>query len=817
MLENQTLDFHLPDFDAQVTASTMATSMGGSSPPTSMGPVSDSGSFGPVSMTGAGGSASTPTIEGYSIGQCLGQGGMGAVYEGTQESTGRRVAIKIMLDSALGSEEGRKRFEREVAVVARLEHPAVVAIIDSGVRKGKYYYIMEFVEGTTLDHVIKRGECDVKHAFELVAEVCDAVEYAHQRGVLHRDLKPANILVDTRGRIRLLDFGIAQVLGEDAAQSRETLSSPGQIVGTVAYMSPEQAAGKVSETSIRTDVYALGAIAYDLITGKLPCPVDGSLMQILQRIAHADPVRPSVHRKGLSRDVDAMLLRALEKVPASRYATSGEFAADIRRFLAGQPVHARPVGLAGRAYRWTKRNRTLTITGAVSLMILAGVSAGLVMRIVREKETAVENFTVLKNIFASVDTEQEEGGGTILQLLEKTHIGLEKSPLKSDVSEAEIREMLGLNFRKFAKYDRAITNQRRVLEIRESNTRGDSPGIAEAIHNLAASLWWNGEYAEAEKMYLRELEMLYRIKPAETTETAFAKTGLAACRLRLGRVESARVEYASALEIRKQLFKAERDPEKAKPLEVDVAAALNNLAKCDLEIDSFEEAEAAFRTAYAMIIRLRGAEFINTAAAATNLADCLLRRAQVDLLEGNASQAEIRARESVELYKKSYDIRSKRFPGGHDLTAVSLSGLSRASLLLEQQKEAVEYAAKALAMMKKVRKADHPGMIDVLEISAQVASNGNDLGAARANYEQAIEIAVQSKSVPANRLAELRSGYGLVLVQLGEIEAGLNLLRSANVAMITVHGDTSVAARLAKQQLSNAESIVASQSQNKPD
>ncbi len=792
----------------------MATSMGGSNHPT-LAPSSNTGSF--ASITGTGGGAGTiPTIEGYTIGQCLGQGGMGAVYEGTQESTGRRVAIKIMLDAALGSEEGRKRFEREVAVVARLEHPAVVAIIDSGVRKGKYYYIMEFVEGTTLDQVLKRGECEVKRAFELVAEVCDAVEYAHQRGVLHRDLKPANVLVDTRGRVRLLDFGIAQVLGEDAAQSRETLSSPGQIVGTVAYMSPEQAAGNVSETSMRTDVYALGAIAYDLITGKLPCPVEGSLMQILQRIAQVDPIRPSQHRKGLSQDIDAMLLRALEKEPAKRYATAGEFAADIRRYLAGQPVHARPVGLAGRSLRWAKRNRTLTITGVVSLMILAGVSAGLVMRIIREKEAAVENFTVLTNIFSSVNPETE-GGGTILQLLEETHNTLEKSPLKSDESEADIREMLGLNFRKFAKYDRAIANQRRVLEIRQSNTRGDHDKVATALHNLAASLWWNGEYAEAERMYVRELEMLYRINPAETSETASAKTGLAACRLRLGRVESARVEYASALEIRKRLFKAASDPETAKALEVAVAAALNNLAKCDLEIDSFDDAEAAFRAAYEMIVRLRGAEFINTAAAATNLADCLLRRGQVDLLEGNESQAQVRAREGIDLYKKSYDIRSKRFPGGHDLTAVSLTGLSRASLILGQQKDATEYAASALEMMKKVRKADHPGMIDVLEISAQVAANGNDLSAARAKYEQAIDIAIRSKSVPSLRLAEIRGGFGLILVRLGETESGLNLLHAAETAMVTAHGNTSVAARLARQQITEAEKTIASQNSNKSD
>lgn len=816
----------------------MATSMGGSGLPTIVRPPSDSGSFGPVSLTGAGGAASVPTIEGYTIGQCLGQGGMGAVYEGTQESTGRRVAIKIMLDSALGSEEGRKRFEREVAVVARLEHPAVVAIIDSGVRKGKYYYIMEFVEGTTLDHVLKRGECDVKRAFELVAEVCDAVEYAHQRGVLHRDLKPANVLVDTRGRVRLLDFGIAQVLGEDAAQSRETLSSPGQIVGTVAYMSPEQAAGNVSETSMRTDVYALGAIAYDLITGKLPCPVEGSLMQILQRIAQVDPIRPSMHRKGLTRDIDAMLLRALEKEPAKRYATAGELAADIRRFLAGQPVLARPIGIPGRAYRWAMRNRTLSAVGIVSLLILAGVSTGLIMRIIREqqnvireKEIAVGNWNRFTSLLLSTDPEKSNDGGTILALMTRYSDALDKSPPGSPESEAEIREILGDTFRKFASYDLAIANQRRVLEVREAHSRSNDPKLAKAVHNLAATYWWDAQYAEAEKLYSRELDILRKIFPADHADTASALTGLAACRLRLDRVESARTDYTAALEMRRRLLAAELErtkglepapdaeeekkrAEEARKKEEQVAAALNNLAKCDLDIESFESAEAGFRAAYGMVVKVRGKDYINTAAAGTNLADCLLRRGEADRFESDEAQAVTRASEALDLYRKSFEIRRKKFPDGHDLTALSLAGVARASLFMGENLEALEYAAQALAIMKKVRRPDHPAMIDILETSARAASNVNDLSTARRHMEQAIDNAKASKSFPPGRLAELHASYGLILVKAGETEAGLALVREADAQIVRSHGANSLATKLAKKQLGDAEALAQSHKSN---
>jgi tetratricopeptide (TPR) repeat protein len=302
--------------------------------------------------------------------------------------------------------------------------------------------------------------------------------------------------------------------------------------------------------------------------------------------------------------------------------------------------------------------------------------------------------------------------------------------------------------------------------------------------------------------------MLRRLSPGDNADTANALTGLAACRLRLGRVDIARGDYTAALEMRRRLYGTEHE---------HVAAALNNLAKCDLDVDSFDTAEAAFREAYAMVRKLKGDGYVNTAAAATNLADCLLRRAEVDLLESNSPQALSRAEEAIELYQRSLDVRTKKFPDGHDSTVVSLSGLARSSLILGRQKEALDYAARGLAMMRKVRRPDHPGIIDVLDTSAQVASSNNDLAGARNFYEQAIEIASKNKSIPAGRMGELRGGFGMVLVQLGETEAGLKLLHAAETAMITAHGNTSVAARLARQQITEAEKTIASQNTNKSD
>ena len=743
-------------------------------------------------MTGGG----IPTIEGYVIRHCLGQGGMGAVYEGIQQSTGRRVAIKLMLDSALGSEEGRKRFEREVDVVARLEHPAVVAVIDSGVRKGKYYYVMEYVEGRSLDHVLAPGTCDVKRTLELIAEVCDAVDYAHQRGVLHRDLKPGNILVDTRGHIRLLDFGIAQVLSDDPGGSRETLSRPGQIVGTLAYMSPEQAAGNAAESSIRTDVYALGAIAYDLLTGTLPCSMEGALVNALKNIAEVDPVRPSSIRKGLPRDVDAMLLKALEKHPDKRYGSARELAADMRRFLAGEPVLARPVGLTGRAWRWANRNRTITAVGAASLLTLAAVSTGLILRIVEEKERATENWTRFSKLLLSTNPEKEKGGGTILQLIQRVASDLDTSPPKSDESEADIREILSPLLRSFQMYDKAITNERRVLEVRESHARGDDPKIAKALHNLAATLWFDSQFQESEKLYTRELEMLQRLHPKDNADTASAMTGLAGCRLKLGRVESARTLYRNVLEMRRRMYGPEHE---------DVAAALNNLARCDMEVEAFETAEDAFRTALAMVTKFKGETYLNTAAAATNLADCLLKRNDAERLDGDSAHTLARAAQARDLYQSAYDLRMKKYPEGHQSAASSLAGKARALIALGDGKEANDCAASGIEIMKRLNTGPNSTLAELLAIAGQVELEAGGSTAARIHFEQAIDAMTKSKQVNAVRLAELRCQLGEAMVRAGETEPGLTLMRENAASIARARGEKSLPARMAQQRLRAAE------------
>lgn len=721
-----------------------------------------------------------PKIDGYDLVACLGRGGMGAVFEGYQQSTGRRVAVKFMLDTIGQNDMARKRFEREVEVVARLQHPGIVSIVDSGVRRGRYFYVMEYVAGRGLDQAFKKGECDVRSSLDLMARVCDAVDYAHQRGVLHRDLKPSNILVDEQEppRPHLLDFGLAKEFdpadrgGGSHGALGLTVSGPGQLLGTVAYMSPEQAIGRHDLTSVRTDVYALGVIAYELLTGRLPCRIDGSLKEVLARITDEDPPAPSTIRKRLPHDLDAVLLKALEKDPDRRYPTVGEFAADVRRYLAGEPVLARRVGAAGRTWRLIRRNRTISLVVAAAVLALAAVSATLVARIVRERDAAQSTLALLRSIFESADPETAPGV-TLIQLLDGATRRLDENPPERPLAEAEIREIIGTVQSKFGHYDQARVNQARALMIRERFASGDDAAVADALHQLAATFWKDGRYPEAEALYVRSLEMRRRLYRGDHPAIAMSLTHLAACRLRQGRVDEARTLYDEALVIRRRLY-GDRDHE-------EVAQSLNNVAKCSLEVGDFARAEHLFGEALAMIRRLKGDSYHGTAAASQNLADCFLRRATSLARDGQSVPAAEPAAQARDAFERALRIRSTMYPTGHHLVAASMLGLARASAILGELDHAAELAAGGVAMLRSTRRPDHADIADGLEALASVDLARGDHAGAIAACEEALRICAQLKPAAPRQQARLEALLGQAQALAGDPAAAeSSLLRSIN-------------------------------------
>ena len=281
------------------------------------------------------GRRSFPEFEGYRIVEELPRGGQAMVYKAIHEATKTKVALKVLLPGLLISAKARRLFEREVDLVARLNHPNIVRIRDSGVAEGQYYFSMDYIRGHSLDEFVRVKSCSLRQTMVLFEKICHAMRYAHQKGIIHRDLKPANILVDDRQEPHILDFGLAKTAGT-SQEDVSMLSMTGEIKGTLNYMSPEQATGRTDEVDMRTDIYSLGVMLYRILAGDFPYDVSGPSLSTLKNIETSDPVRLKKVMSRFDSDVESIVFKCLEKDPAQRYHSAGDLSEDVGRWLKGE-------------------------------------------------------------------------------------------------------------------------------------------------------------------------------------------------------------------------------------------------------------------------------------------------------------------------------------------------------------------------------------------------------------------------------------------------------------------------------------------------
>jgi WD40 repeat protein len=303
----------------------------------------------------------------------IARGGMGVVYRARQVSLNRPVALKMILAARFAAPEDVRRFHAEAEAAAKLDHPGIVPIYQVGEHDGQHYFSMGLVVGGSLADLLDAGPLPPREAARIVKAVAEAVQYAHARNIVHRDLKPANILLAPDGQPKVTDFGLAKEVGRDSG-----LSATGQVLGTPSFMAPEQAAGRTAEVGPLADVYALGAVLYAALTGRPPF-LGNTVLETLRQVTQQEPVSPRLVNPRVDLDLATVCLKCLEKQPAARYASAAEVAAELGRYLDGEPITARPIGRLERGWRWARRRPALAAAlalGLVALLALVGAGVG---------------------------------------------------------------------------------------------------------------------------------------------------------------------------------------------------------------------------------------------------------------------------------------------------------------------------------------------------------------------------------------------------------------------------------------------------------
>lgn len=465
-------------------------------------------------------SRAMPEFAGYDGVIEVARGGQGVVYAATQRSTRRPVAIKVLLDGGLASGVARRRFEREIDVVAGLKHPGIVSVYDSGVTgDGRLYLVMEYIHGRPLDEAVELSQrpgnpAEVRRRVELIARVCDAVHFAHQRGVIHRDLKPSNVRVDDAGEPHVLDFGLAKATGGASAATvaMTALSTAGQFMGSLPWASPEQASGDPDRVDLRSDVYALGVMLHQCLAGAFPYDVSGGLHTVLQSIVSAEPRALGVLPGVRGDDLSTVTLKALAKDPSRRYQSAGELAADLRSALRGEPIQAR------RDSTWYVLRRTMRryriAAGAGALVLVTTVAALVVslraLAAAREERDRAEAQTVLADEQRAVAENRTEAARAVTSFLGEVLMAADPGTRGKDLKLVEfldpasksagerfqnqpeslvaVRGYLATAYRNLQMYDKSLEQAMLGLEVAERNLPPSNPDFVTLRVSLASTL-----------------------------------------------------------------------------------------------------------------------------------------------------------------------------------------------------------------------------------------------------------------------------------------------------------------------------------------
>lgn len=502
----------------------------------------------------------------YEILHRLGQGGMGTVFLAKHRQLGRFAAIKVLSQGALAAAEQQLRFESEARIAAGLQHPNIVRVFDVGHSGSGPFIAFEYIEGQALADRIQGRPWNPHEAAALVRTVAEAVQHAHSQQIVHRDLKPANILISSDGSPKITDFGLARIQTQDSGVTRT-----GEIMGTPAYMSPEQAGGATPLIGPATDVYSLGAILFELLTGTPPFRGEDVMATVLA-VLSSDPPAPRHLMASIPRDLDTICLKCLEKTPSRRYATAGQLAADLQRFLDGQPILARRVTVPEKVWKWSRRHpgfASLLGFAGLSLFAFFGYAAWKNRQLSEALSRSVQNF---REALLTSERRIETAGQPADQVLEEELRFLETVRRRSDLLtetryEAAVAASLsGQVLAKLGRFDEALTALSEAESV-FSELRGRDAGWEDWYRSELAGVFATragveqslGKYADAEASLKRGLEAydsLIHQHPEDSElfrEQAVLLNNLALLKGRTGDLEGCVKFHREALSVRDRL------------------------------------------------------------------------------------------------------------------------------------------------------------------------------------------------------------------------------------------------------------------------
>ncbi|MBE7503045.1 MAG: serine/threonine protein kinase [Verrucomicrobiales bacterium] len=703
----------------------------------------------------------------YRLLEQIGEGGCGIVYVAEQEEpVRRRVALKV-IKLGMDTRQVVARFEAERQALALMDHPNIARVLDAGATEtGRPYFVMELVEGVRITAYCDRNALATTERLELFLQVCHAIQHAHQKGIIHRDIKPSNVLVTVHDGVpvpKVIDFGIAKATTGQRLTNKTVCTALEQFLGTPAYMSPEQAMPGDQDIDTRSDIYSLGVLLYELLTGRPPFDpkrlVASGLDAMLRTIREAEPPTPSAclstmhadaliataqhHRLEPSQlrhrvrgDLDRIVMKTLEKDRRRRYPTANELATDIQRHLKHEPVSAAAPSVLYRLMKSVRRHKAgFAVTAALLLLLIAGVvvsswqafratHAERLARTEAAKKDEVARF--LKEMLRGIEPSVARGRDTTLlrEILERSVERVRSELREQPEVEAELLSTFGRVYWELGEYERAENLWRETLAVVKGLFPQGAPAVATALDDLAIAIYSRGRLAEAELLERQALAMRRRFLSENDPEFAISLNNLGLILRAAGEFREAEALGREDLTLSRKL-RGDEHP--------DVASSLINLGLLLQDTGKTVEAESACREALRILKKAFGDEHPHLAIVLSNMA--LVLRDQ-----GRLDEAEAAARDALAMQRRlSPD-------SAHPYTASFLDALG---LILRDKGRLVEAEAthrEALTMQTHLLGAEHPDVAESLRNLAVVLADGGQWAEMEALLRECL--AIREKSIP---------------------------------------------------------------------